>query len=266
MVEHDRCTAASGRGRGRPSSASQQDPETCASFGCTFCATALAANATLAHASPQQSACCAFPPFAPSRVASDKFKRFDVLWVLTGRIGASKSPVSNSEQSLRRTEEHNHSRCLLYLLGTLTHTEKYTKEASCVSSLMHFCRLMNPATYLREAERIERETASRISCERLQRPRLAYGREELASGCVLYLMRLGRWRQRIGGDSEWPTNRPELRGSGDRRRQPRLICFSDISRCLTFRCASLTARPRPGGPRRPVHLTRSNASASRTLH
>jgi hypothetical protein len=89
---------------------------------------------------PQQSACCAFPPFAPSRVASDKFKRFDVLWVFTGRIGASKSPVSNSEQSLSRTEEHNHCRCLLYLLGTLTHTEKYTKEASCVSSLMHFCR------------------------------------------------------------------------------------------------------------------------------
>jgi hypothetical protein len=70
---------------------------------------------------PQQSACCAFPPFAPSRVASDKFKRFDVLWVFTGRIGASKSPVSNSEQSLSSTEEHNHSRCLLY-------------------SLMHFCR------------------------------------------------------------------------------------------------------------------------------
>jgi len=35
----------------------------------------------------------------------------------------------------------------------------------------------------------------------------------------------------------WADNRPELRGSGDRRRQPRLICFSDISRCLTFRCA-----------------------------
>lgn len=52
--------------------------------------------------------------------------------------------------------------------------------------------MMNPATYLREAERIERETASRISCERLQRPRLAYSREELASGCVLYLMLLSK--------------------------------------------------------------------------
>jgi hypothetical protein len=48
--------------------------------------------------------------------------------------------------------------------------------------------MMNPATYLREAERIESETAFRIGVKRLERPQRGYGREKLASGCVLYRM------------------------------------------------------------------------------
>ncbi len=46
--------------------------------------------------------------------------------------------------------------------------------------------MMNPSTYLREAERIENETAARIGFERLQRPPVAYSREKLATGCLLY--------------------------------------------------------------------------------
>jgi hypothetical protein len=52
--------------------------------------------------------------------------------------------------------------------------------------------MMNPSVYLREAKRIEGETAQQIRPEELVRPdpvrHRGYVREKLPSGCILYKM------------------------------------------------------------------------------